>query len=149
MDLTKARIQNALASLVPRAEVQEEPSPYLYVPTSIFFNEKTHQNRGPHVTCQPLSYNDFLHRLGTYSLATWFAKPPELSPLICSQYGWKNISLDTLECSTCLRKLKCSSDEPYLAPGLSFVSVFFFSHSYFFLFPLFVFVFWFFCFSYF
>ncbi|KAL4226540.1 Nuclear-interacting partner of ALK [Mactra antiquata] len=32
---------------------------------------------------------------------TWFAKPIDLSPLMCAMYGWKNIDKDILQCVNC------------------------------------------------
>ena len=36
---------------------------------------------------------------------TWFAKPPELSPLMCSRYGWENTEYDMLHCTACSANL--------------------------------------------
>ena len=32
---------------------------------------------------------------------TWFAKPLDLSPLMCARYGWENIDTDMLRCVSC------------------------------------------------
>lgn len=43
----------------------------------------------------------FFSRVETFSSLKWAGKPPELSPLICAQYGWSNIECDMLKCSSC------------------------------------------------
>jgi len=53
------------------------------------------------VTCNPQSKDLFLERVKTFTTNNWAAKPIELSPLHCAQYGWSNTHLDHLECVTC------------------------------------------------
>lgn len=51
--------------------------------------------------CKPWSSSDFRDRLRTFKTGWWFAKPLELSPLVCARYGWHNSGPDTLKCSVC------------------------------------------------
>ncbi|XP_069835332.1 zinc finger C3HC-type protein 1 [Dendropsophus ebraccatus] len=55
----------------------------------------------------------FFSRVETFSSLKWAGKPPELSPLICAQYGWSNIECDMLKCSSCSAYL-CASLQPAL-----------------------------------
>ncbi|XP_072003607.1 zinc finger C3HC-type protein 1 isoform X2 [Engystomops pustulosus] len=57
----------------------------------------------------------FFSRVETFSSLKWAGKPPELSPLICAQYGWSNIDCDMLKCSCCGAYLSAS-----LQPALDF-----------------------------
>lgn len=50
---------------------------------------------------QPRNKEAFFSRLETFSLFTWFAKPVELSPPRCAQYGWENTDNDILKCVSC------------------------------------------------
>ncbi|XP_072038261.1 zinc finger C3HC-type protein 1-like [Amphiura filiformis] len=50
---------------------------------------------------RPLSQDDFFHRVETFKIFTWFAKPSRLSPLVCARYGWENIESDSLKCVSC------------------------------------------------
>ncbi|XP_045165270.2 zinc finger C3HC-type protein 1-like [Mercenaria mercenaria] len=43
----------------------------------------------------------FYKRVYTFSPLTWFAKPLELSPLVCARYGWENVNSDMLQCVNC------------------------------------------------
>ncbi|XP_046353224.2 nuclear-interacting partner of ALK-like [Haliotis rufescens] len=47
------------------------------------------------------SRDAFFARVATFSPLTWFAKPGELSPLVCAQYGWENTEMDMLRCVSC------------------------------------------------
>ena len=40
-------------------------------------------------------------RVASFRIATWFAKPPTLSPLQCARYGWRNSGVDELTCVSC------------------------------------------------
>ncbi|XP_030853724.1 nuclear-interacting partner of ALK [Strongylocentrotus purpuratus] len=52
-------------------------------------------------TVQPLNQELFFNRVETFSISSWFAKPDEVSPLRCAQYGWENIDVDSLKCVSC------------------------------------------------
>ncbi|XP_046563184.1 nuclear-interacting partner of ALK-like [Haliotis rubra] len=53
-------------------------------------------------SCPNLRSRDaFFTRVATFSPLTWFAKPGELSPLVCAQYGWENTDVDMLRCVSC------------------------------------------------
>ncbi|XP_059152664.1 zinc finger C3HC-type protein 1-like [Physella acuta] len=47
------------------------------------------------------SHASFLERLDSFSSLTWFARPVDLSPLICARYGWENVDADMLQCVCC------------------------------------------------
>ncbi|XP_030072839.1 zinc finger C3HC-type protein 1 [Microcaecilia unicolor] len=51
--------------------------------------------------CESVSREAFFSRVETFTSLKWPGKPPELSPLICAQYGWINIECDLLKCSSC------------------------------------------------
>ncbi|XP_041459241.1 NIPA-like protein [Lytechinus variegatus] len=52
-------------------------------------------------TVQPLNQELFFNRVETFSISSWFAKPDEVCPLRCAQYGWENIDVDSLKCVSC------------------------------------------------
>ncbi|GMH41994.1 hypothetical protein BSKO_09913 [Bryopsis sp. KO-2023] len=52
-------------------------------------------------TADPYSRSEFLARVQTYRPSTWFAKPAELSPLVCARHGWQNSHRDLLRCDFC------------------------------------------------
>ncbi|XP_044135923.1 nuclear-interacting partner of ALK [Bufo gargarizans] len=60
------------------------------------------------ISNEATSKEAFLSRVETFSSLKWAGKPPELSPLICAQYGWSNIECDMLKCSSCSSYL-CAS----------------------------------------
>ncbi|XP_056429124.1 zinc finger C3HC-type protein 1 isoform X2 [Hyla sarda] len=64
-------------------------------------------------SCEATSKEAFYSRVETFSSLKWAGKPPELSPLICAQYGWSNIECDMLKCSSCGAYL-CASLQPVL-----------------------------------
>lgn len=49
----------------------------------------------------PCNRVSFLARVGTFKPSTWFAKPLELSPLVCARRGWVNIKSNFLQCVWC------------------------------------------------
>eukprot|EP01126_Amoeba_proteus_P002948 TRINITY_DN10961_c0_g1_i1.p1 TRINITY_DN10961_c0_g1~~TRINITY_DN10961_c0_g1_i1.p1 ORF type:complete len:421 (-),score=70.37 TRINITY_DN10961_c0_g1_i1:257-1519(-) len=51
--------------------------------------------------CKPWNHKRFCERLATFKFCWWFAKPIELSPLVCSRLGWKNTEMDLLACDVC------------------------------------------------
>eukprot|EP00002_Diphylleia_rotans_P036179 TRINITY_DN7944_c0_g1_i1.p1 TRINITY_DN7944_c0_g1~~TRINITY_DN7944_c0_g1_i1.p1 ORF type:complete len:399 (+),score=77.80 TRINITY_DN7944_c0_g1_i1:137-1333(+) len=55
--------------------------------------------------CRPWSKADFLHRLETFRVLTFFAQSTQLSPLQFSRYGWANTAVDTVECTFCKKQL--------------------------------------------
>ncbi|XP_066930142.1 uncharacterized protein [Clytia hemisphaerica] len=63
--------------------------------------EEKDPNIESNVSCNPQSKDLFLERVKTFTTTNWAAKPNELSPLKCAQYGWCNEELDQLRCVTC------------------------------------------------
>jgi len=63
--------------------------------------DETITKRTDGVTCNPQSKDLFLERVKTFTTTNWAAKPVELSPLHCAQYGWCNDHIDQLRCVTC------------------------------------------------
>ncbi|XP_029471085.1 nuclear-interacting partner of ALK isoform X2 [Rhinatrema bivittatum] len=51
--------------------------------------------------CETVRREAFFSRVETYTSLKWAGKPPELSPLVCAQYGWTNVECDMLKCSSC------------------------------------------------
>ncbi|XP_077863147.1 zinc finger C3HC-type protein 1-like, partial [Saccoglossus kowalevskii] len=48
------------------------------------------------------------NREAFFQAFTWFAKPIELSPLKCAQYGWENTDNDIVKCVSC-KEIVCAS----------------------------------------
>nr|XP_045016296.1 nuclear-interacting partner of ALK [Jaculus jaculus] len=71
-------------------------------------------NGSPQAEEPPLestSKEAFFNRVETFSSLKWAGKPPELSPLVCAQYGWVTVECDMLKCSSC-QALLCASLQP-------------------------------------
>lgn len=51
--------------------------------------------------CRPWSRSDLHERARTFKTSTWFAKPPQISPLQCARFGWINTGHDRLTCTWC------------------------------------------------
>ncbi|GMF19352.1 unnamed protein product [Phytophthora lilii] len=49
-------------------------------------------------TCRPWDHADFLARVGSFSIASWFAKPDVISAFECARHGWRNSAPDQLHC---------------------------------------------------
>jgi len=45
--------------------------------------------------------HEYEKRLVTFQASTYYAKPPCLSPLFCSRFGWENADTDMLVCTSC------------------------------------------------
>ena len=58
-----------------------------------------------HDLCRPWNRPDFLCRVKSFSIRTWFGKPACLSPLECARFGWWNASTDTVKCRSCNAQL--------------------------------------------
>jgi hypothetical protein len=56
-------------------------------------------------SCRAWSHADFLDRVASFGVATWFAKPLCISPLACARFGWRNTATDLLQCAQCERVL--------------------------------------------
>jgi hypothetical protein len=54
---------------------------------------------------RPWSRADFMKRLESYKVSTWFDKPEALSPVVCARWGWINEQTDQLHCTTCQARL--------------------------------------------
>ncbi|XP_069101680.1 zinc finger C3HC-type protein 1-like [Argopecten irradians] len=63
--------------------------------------ESSSRQKGPH----PWSREAYFQRVSTFTTFNWFAKPVDLSPLVCARYGWQVIETDMLECVGCKAKL--------------------------------------------
>ncbi|XP_077980295.1 zinc finger C3HC-type protein 1-like [Glandiceps talaboti] len=66
---------------------------------------------------QPRNREAYFARVETFSISfiimfhasfTWFAKPVEISPLRCAQYGWQNLETDVLKCVSC-KEIVCAT----------------------------------------
>jgi len=55
---------------------------------------------GP-LKCRPTDLGDHHARLWTFRTHWWFNKPLGVSPIRCSQCGWRNVGPDTLSCDCC------------------------------------------------
>lgn len=61
--------------------------------------------------CRAWNYDDFRHRLQTFSSpVNWFGKPDFLSPIECALHGWCNVDVNTIHCFHCKESVKHSSD---------------------------------------
>eukprot|EP01017_Pseudomicrothorax_dubius_P006603 TRINITY_DN11921_c0_g1_i1.p1 TRINITY_DN11921_c0_g1~~TRINITY_DN11921_c0_g1_i1.p1 ORF type:complete len:355 (+),score=80.59 TRINITY_DN11921_c0_g1_i1:125-1189(+) len=49
---------------------------------------------------------DFLNRVQTFNIQTWFIKTSQLNPYKCAKHGWKNTGYNQLTCSVCQTKLE-------------------------------------------
>eukprot|EP00049_Salpingoeca_infusionum_P005209 m.89312 g.89312 ORF g.89312 m.89312 type:complete len:517 (+) comp12890_c0_seq1:91-1641(+) len=61
------------------------------------------------LSCNPGSHEQYIGRVDTFKLTTWFSKP-DLSPLECARFGWRNSAEDILECVTCKERINCKID---------------------------------------
>ncbi|CAH0478502.1 unnamed protein product [Peronospora belbahrii] len=52
-------------------------------------------------SCRPWEHGDFLARVDSFSIASWFAKPDIISVFECARCGWRNTASDQLYCACC------------------------------------------------
>ncbi|CAM9171871.1 unnamed protein product [Chrysoparadoxa australica] len=68
----------------------------------------------PTPNCRPWDYRDFMSRVSTYTASSWFAKPNEVSPLVCASHGWISKSRDVLECLGCQEALSYGNGKGFI-----------------------------------
>ena len=54
----------------------------------------------------PLDFEQFQQRVATFAIETWYGKPYEINPLVCSRFGFVNNSDDLITCQNCRKGLK-------------------------------------------
>eukprot|EP00892_Ulva_mutabilis_P007027 jgi/Ulvmu1/4697/UM002_0428.1 len=59
------------------------------------------QSKDVAASSDPLDRSALIARLQTFQPGHWFAKPAEVSALVCASHGWLNSGVDTLQCSCC------------------------------------------------
>ncbi|EGZ18956.1 hypothetical protein PHYSODRAFT_499475 [Phytophthora sojae] len=67
--------------------------------------------------CRPWDHADFLARVGSFSIASWFAKPDAISAFECARHGWRNSAPDQLQCNCCKRFLCFKIDDKLSEAG--------------------------------
>lgn len=53
--------------------------------------------------CRPWNHQDFLHRVATFRIGQWFAKPQIIGPYECARAGWVNTGSDMIQCQWYVR----------------------------------------------
>ncbi|KAJ0396587.1 hypothetical protein P43SY_003328 [Pythium insidiosum] len=72
--------------------------------------------------CRAWSHSEFLARVASFAISTWFAKPLVLSPLACARHGWRNVGPEMLHCSSCEQFLCCFIDDSLGDDGVTRVA---------------------------
>ncbi|KAG6612153.1 NIPA protein [Phytophthora cinnamomi] len=67
--------------------------------------------------CRPWDHADFLARVGSFSIAWWFAKPDAIGAFECARHGWRNSAPDLLRCNCCKRFLCFKIDDKLSEAG--------------------------------
>ncbi|KAE9010879.1 hypothetical protein PF011_g9614 [Phytophthora fragariae] len=67
--------------------------------------------------CRPWDHADFLARVSSFSIASWFAKPDVISAFECARHGWRNSASDQLQCDCCKRFLCFKIDDKLSEKG--------------------------------
>jgi hypothetical protein len=75
----------------------------VYAPPSANGSAAAAQQHAPII---PLEQQALFSRLQSFSVTTWFGKPPDLSALECALKGWRNTGPDVLTCDTCGCKVR-------------------------------------------
>ncbi|KAG3098514.1 hypothetical protein PI124_g15356 [Phytophthora idaei] len=87
------------------ARVREDP--LLFASASeVVASSRVKRLAGPStVLCRPWEHADFLSRVSSFSIASWFAKPDVISAFECARHGWRNSGPDQLHCNCCMQFL--------------------------------------------
>ncbi|KAL3658681.1 hypothetical protein V7S43_016317 [Phytophthora oleae] len=67
--------------------------------------------------CRPWDHSDFLARVGSFSIGSWFAKPDVISAFECARHGWRNLAPDQLYCNCCKQFLCFKIDDKLSEAG--------------------------------
>ncbi|KAK1943144.1 Nuclear-interacting partner of ALK [Phytophthora citrophthora] len=67
--------------------------------------------------CRPWDHSDFLTRVGSFSIGSWFAKPDVISAFECARHGWRNSAPDQLYCNCCTQFLCFKIDDKLSEAG--------------------------------
>ncbi|KAJ1532552.1 Nuclear-interacting partner of ALK [Nowakowskiella sp. JEL0078] len=101
----KSEIKESFSSSPLKSPAKSLTSPRKFASNSTLNSpQKQTKNQSTEVTVS-LSDKHLAARLSTFSELKWFGKPNELSPVVCSRFGWENVSSDTLGCSLCNTRL--------------------------------------------
>ncbi|OWZ22149.1 hypothetical protein PHMEG_0003206 [Phytophthora megakarya] len=119
MDELLAAWDDATAPL--DARVREDP--LLFAPASeIVTSLRVKRLKGPETKsktdfCRPWDHSDFLARVSSFSIASWFAKPDVISAFECARHGWSNSAADQLHCNCCKQFLCFKIDDKLSEAG--------------------------------
>ncbi|KAL4174577.1 hypothetical protein KRP22_006514 [Phytophthora ramorum] len=67
--------------------------------------------------CHPWDHAEFLARVSSFSIASWFAKLDAISAFECARHGWKNSAPDQLHCNCCKQFLCFKIDDRLSGAG--------------------------------
>eukprot|EP01040_Poterioochromonas_malhamensis_P011101 gene11101-12097_t len=115
---TRSRLQSLLEKYTesdPRSDKDEDGfvvpppmSPYHSLAKNLGTDHRLSQVLSQ---CRAWNYDDFRHRLQTFSTpVNWFGKPDFLSPIECALHGWCNVDVNTIHCFHCKESVKHTSD---------------------------------------
>ncbi|CEG49881.1 Uncharacterized conserved protein [Plasmopara halstedii] len=92
------------------AREREDPLLFASAPeiVALYKNQqpKQHDIKAIKKFSHPWDHADFLARVSSFSIATWFAKPEIINAFECSRFGWRNSGPDMLSC-ICCKQILC------------------------------------------
>ncbi|KAG6963480.1 hypothetical protein JG687_00006544 [Phytophthora cactorum] len=99
------------------ARVREDPLMFASA-SEIVASSRVKRLAGPStVLCRPWEHADFLSRVSSFSIASWFAKPDVISAFECARHGWRNSGPDQLHCNCCKQFLCFKIDDKLSEAG--------------------------------
>ncbi|TDH66462.1 hypothetical protein CCR75_007185 [Bremia lactucae] len=108
------------------ARVRENPLVFAFTGDisglSDFKRFKNSESKSFKSVSRPWDHADFMARVSSFSIASWFAKPDLINPLECARYGFSNVGLDKLQCNCCKRFLCFKIDNKLSEEGVMNVS---------------------------